>query len=214
VSSTDAEATASLTPRGRRTRHALVDAAKEVFERDGFAARITDIAEHAGVAHGTFYTYFESKEEIFLAVSQELLEEFFPGRPRTDAPAPRDAYAAIESTNRQYLESYRRHGRLMVLWEEMPGVSPGLSGLIDDARAAVVDRTRRAILRLQSAGAADPAVDARYAAHALGGMVNRFAYGWVSRDEEFDLDTAVTQLSLLWANALRVPVPVPQRRSR
>ncbi|GEL25327.1 hypothetical protein PSU4_42810 [Pseudonocardia sulfidoxydans NBRC 16205] len=202
-----------LTPRGRRTREALVDAAKDIFERDGFGARITDIAEHAGVAHGTFYTYFDSKEEIFLAVSQELLEEFFPAAHTRPTPAP-DAWTAIEAANRRYLEAYLRHGRLMVLWEEMPGVSPGLSDLIDDARATVVDRTRRAILRLQDDGRADPDVDARYAAHALGGMVNRFAYGWVAKDEPFDLDTAVTQLSLLWANALCVPVPRPERRLR
>lgn len=202
-----------LTPRGRRTREALVDSAKDIFERDGFGARITDIAEHAGVAHGTFYTYFDSKEEIFLAVSQELLEEFFPAA-HARQPRARDAWTAIENANRQYLEAYLRHGRLMVLWEEMPGVSPGLSDLIDDARATVVDRTRRAILRLQDDGRADAGVDARYAAHALGGMVNRFAYSWVAKDEAFDLDTAVTQLSLLWANALRVPVPRPELRPR
>src|SRR4051794_2983245 len=55
-----------LTPRGRRTRSALVSAARAVFERDGFVgARVTDIAAHAGVAHGTFYTYFDSKEAVF-----------------------------------------------------------------------------------------------------------------------------------------------------
>src|SRR3984957_1254558 len=56
-------------PRSRKgieTRARLVDAAKEVFERDGFLdARISDIAEKAGLSHGSFYHYFESKEEVF-----------------------------------------------------------------------------------------------------------------------------------------------------
>src|SRR5690242_16840281 len=53
-----------LTPRGQRTRAALIAAARTVFERDGFInARITDIAETAGTAHGSFYSYFTSKEE-------------------------------------------------------------------------------------------------------------------------------------------------------
>ena len=44
-------------------------AAQKVFERDGFLdARITDITATARTATGSFYTYFNGKEEIFLAV--------------------------------------------------------------------------------------------------------------------------------------------------
>src|SRR5580698_7583907 len=49
--------------KGRRTRARLLEAAKAVFERDGFlAARISDIAAEAEVSHGSFYHYFDSKE--------------------------------------------------------------------------------------------------------------------------------------------------------
>lgn len=59
--------------RGTRTRAALVAAARSVFERDGYlASRVTDIADEARVAHGTFYTYFDSKAEVFAAVLHEL----------------------------------------------------------------------------------------------------------------------------------------------
>ncbi|MBN9622078.1 MAG: helix-turn-helix transcriptional regulator [Actinobacteria bacterium] len=59
---------APRSPRGLRTRTALVEAARTVFERDGYLeARITDITKEAGVAAGSFYTYFDSKEEIFEA---------------------------------------------------------------------------------------------------------------------------------------------------
>ena len=62
-----------LSERGRRTREALIAAARRVFERDGFIeARITDIAEEAGAAHGTFYTYFGSKEAALRAVILQL----------------------------------------------------------------------------------------------------------------------------------------------
>lgn len=44
----------------------IIDAALNVFVRDGFAAARTDaIAEQAGVAKGTLYLYFDSKEAIF-----------------------------------------------------------------------------------------------------------------------------------------------------
>jgi DNA-binding transcriptional regulator YbjK len=43
-----------------RARARLVDAAKKVFERDGFLeARIVDIAETAQIAPGSFYHYFD-----------------------------------------------------------------------------------------------------------------------------------------------------------
>ena len=61
--------------RGTRTRASLVAAARAVFERDGYlASRVTDIADEARVAHGTFYTYFDSKDEVFAAVLHELQE--------------------------------------------------------------------------------------------------------------------------------------------
>ena len=51
-------------------------AAKRIFERDGFLdARITDITAAAGTATGSFYKYFASKEEIFLAVVEALADE-------------------------------------------------------------------------------------------------------------------------------------------
>ena len=60
-------------------RQAILDAAIQIFGRTGFrAAKIADIASEAGVATGTLYNYFSSKEEIF----QSILEE---GRERLRA---------------------------------------------------------------------------------------------------------------------------------
>src|SRR5947207_14341457 len=61
--------------KGERTRARLVEAAKEIFEEDGFLdGRISDIAERAGVSHGSFYHYFDSKEQIFREVA-EMVDE-------------------------------------------------------------------------------------------------------------------------------------------
>ena len=71
---TDGRPSGPRSRKGIETRARLVDAAKHVFEDDGFLeARISDIAERAGLSHGSFYHYFESKEEVFLevAVAQE-----------------------------------------------------------------------------------------------------------------------------------------------
>jgi AcrR family transcriptional regulator len=57
------------TKRGRRTREKLLHAAEAEFGESGFAdTSIASITQRAGVALGTFYVYFESKEEIFRAL--------------------------------------------------------------------------------------------------------------------------------------------------
>src|SRR6187431_1649982 len=96
---------APLTPRGQRTRNALIEAARKVFERDGYLnARITDIAEAAGVAHGTFYTYFVSKEEIFRAVIVALQDELMHARAKEPPQnSTESVYDAVVRANRRYL---------------------------------------------------------------------------------------------------------------
>jgi len=60
-------------PRGQQTRRRLLDAAEEMFGEHGFYdASIVRITEHAGVAQGTFYLYFKSKQEIFEEVVADL----------------------------------------------------------------------------------------------------------------------------------------------
>jgi len=54
------------TARGKKTRDKLLQAAEIEFGDKGFhAAAISGITYRAGVALGTFYTYYQSKEEIF-----------------------------------------------------------------------------------------------------------------------------------------------------
>ncbi|BBZ70359.1 hypothetical protein MPRS_14520 [Mycobacterium paraseoulense] len=58
--------------RSERTRRKLIDAAKQVFLDRGFhGARAEDIAVAAGMSRGTFYIYFPSKNDIFLALGRD-----------------------------------------------------------------------------------------------------------------------------------------------
>ena len=69
---------ASKTPRtarGERTQRKILDAALQEFGERGFGeASIVGITSRAKVALGTFYTYFDSKEEVFRAVVGDLSE--------------------------------------------------------------------------------------------------------------------------------------------
>lgn len=79
-----------------RTRTSLIEAAYRVFARKEFeAVTIDEIIAEAGVARGTFYNYFQTREEILKAVAAFLREEMKQklGILTIDDPAARMAIA-------------------------------------------------------------------------------------------------------------------------
>lgn len=196
--------TRALTPRAQRSRDNLVDAARIVFERDGFHdARITDITTTAGVSHGTFYTYFESKEAVFLALVHQVTDDALT--PLHAAPLKSMThFERLRHNNREYFKMYREYGRIIALWEDVTSVNAEAAELLESGLSGFSDRSELLIRRLQDSGLADQRINPRYAAAALTGMIHRFAYRWFSqgRQDSFDFDTAVDQISLIWANAI------------
>jgi AcrR family transcriptional regulator len=73
LSGTEALDKVPRTARGERTRRKLLDSALAEFGERGFSdGSIVGITQRAGVALGTFYNYFASKEEIFRAVVSDM----------------------------------------------------------------------------------------------------------------------------------------------
>ncbi|MDQ7038045.1 MAG: TetR/AcrR family transcriptional regulator [Aquificota bacterium] len=59
-----------------QTRGRLLEAAKKIFSEKGYYnAQISHIIDEAGVARGTFYLYFKSKEDIFRELLNEVVRE-------------------------------------------------------------------------------------------------------------------------------------------
>ncbi len=194
-------------PKGELTRARLVKAAKEIFERDGlFDARITDIAKRAKVSYGAFYHYFETKEQLFreVASSQERCLSAPPDG--SDPPRSGDSPVyRIREANRRYLQRYRAETRLMRVIEQASRYDSHVNAERMASQRSFAERSERAIKRWQSEERADPRVDPAIAADALGAMIARFAELWLTQGyREYDFDEVVEQLSLLWANALRL----------
>jgi AcrR family transcriptional regulator len=201
---------APATPRSRKgakTRARLIEAAREVFERDGFLnARISDIAAAANLSQGSFYHYFDSKEQIFREVAEAQERRLTtPDADREDA-RELSARAVIREANRRYLEHYRDASNLMGVIEQVSRYDEHVSAARFATMKHFAERAERSIARLQRDGLADPKVNAQIAADALGAMVARFAEIWMVQGyRDYDFGEAVEQLTRLWANALGIP---------
>jgi TetR/AcrR family transcriptional regulator, fatty acid metabolism regulator protein len=94
----------------KKKRESILDAARAVFSRDSYAASsVDDVAAEAGVAKGTVYLYFKSKEELYLAA---LLRDIrvFGNEARAEmerAPALREKFEAFLRVRLEYCKAHR-----------------------------------------------------------------------------------------------------------
>jgi AcrR family transcriptional regulator len=190
--------------KGVQTRARLIQAAKVVFERDGFLeARITDIAKVAGLASGSFYHYFESKEQIFREVAAAQEERLTAPADDEESGGDTSPWERIRRANRRYLERYRDEAKLMGVIEQVSRYDDHVNAARMMTMKHFVERAEPAIRQLQADGYVDALIDPALAADALGAMVARFAELWlVQHYRDYDFENAVDQLTLLWGNAL------------
>jgi AcrR family transcriptional regulator len=113
------------TRRGQETRAALLRAAEEVIGAKGFAAAaITDITRIAGIAQGTFYIYFDSKEHVFRELVLEMSRLTRKTLSRAVAAAP-DRLSAERLGLRAFLEIAATRPTLYNVVMEARFVDPG-----------------------------------------------------------------------------------------
>jgi AcrR family transcriptional regulator len=99
------------------SRRRILDAARDVFFRDGFMkANLDEMAEKAGVAKGTLYRYFESKADLYVAVLARN-SELFLGLMEEAAANGEDAVARVRSIARFYFRHWLDHpDRFQIFW--------------------------------------------------------------------------------------------------
>jgi AcrR family transcriptional regulator len=115
---------APRTARGERTLRKILDAARDEFGERGFAeSSIVAITQRAGVALGTFYTYFDSKESVFQALVSDMSAQV---RDHV-APAFSDATDALDGERRaleSFLQFARKHRDVYRIIDEAEFVEP------------------------------------------------------------------------------------------
>lgn len=196
-----------VTPRGRRTRDALISAGREIIEERGWAGFTPEaVTAAAGVSYGTFYTYFESKEDLLHSIVQAAAGELFVAS-LVPPDTSDDPYERIVEANRRYLNATSRASKVLRMVEQGASSDENLRLLLREVRELYIDRGTEGIRRLQAAGLADPTLDPRLTAIALGAMVEQVAHLIYALREPLDVEAMVDHLSRLWAAAIGLPRP-------
>jgi AcrR family transcriptional regulator len=150
------EAPPALTEARRRTRDALIHAGRDVFVKRGYhGTRVDDIAEAAGLSHGTFYRYFGSTDQlahVLAAHAMQRVSGAFAEVPDLPTVGSSNSKGSDASTNgagaiRQWLRRYNAahttEAALIRVWVDAALQDPALR----DDSAAAVDRGRRQMAR-------------------------------------------------------------------
>ncbi len=159
-------------------RKLLLDAAVRVFARNGYhGARVGDIAEEAGVAHGLLYHYFDSKEQVLQVVFRENFGELL-GRFREVEQADEPAAEKLAGLAKILLRSWRNDPDLVTVMVREVARSPQLEPQVGEVREAFAI-IERVIVQGQAEGAFRADVDARFASWVVYGGLEEILTGWV-----------------------------------
>ena len=146
-----------------RKKQVLVEAAIEIFHQKGYQqARVSDIVARAGVAQGTFYLYFPSKEAIFRHICTEFMQRFSLAFQKSehvfDGSTQREIWESMSRFIRELLIVYRENGEVAELISR-EGIGHGglFKEIYEDLfihfhqllRARLKDSIQRGVVRLK-----------------------------------------------------------------
>ena len=161
-------------------RRIILDAAVRVFARQGFhSARVSDIADDAGVAYGLVYHYFESKDEVLDTVFLErwnVLLEAIREVDSRDVTAREKLYAITSFI----VDSYRHDPDVMkVIIVEVTRAANSFGARhlakIREAYDLIADIVEDG----QAAGTFRDHITPRFAALAFYGAIEQVLTGWI-----------------------------------
>jgi len=147
-----------------QNRQLILDAAREVFGALGYdSATVRDIIRRTGLAAGTFYNYYRSKEEVFTALADEGARRFGPILRALREQAP-DFESFVRGAVAAYFDFLADEHRNWVAQRPPGEPHPHVQGETPEM-AAVFAEVRDAILSEIARGGA-PAADPDYLAAA------------------------------------------------
>lgn len=183
--------------RSNDKRARILEAAITVFAKNGFhETRVSDVAKAAGVADGTIYLYFESKEELLVSLFEDRVERLLAFM-RDELPKKPNAQArlrAVIDMQLGLLEGERELAEVItVIFRQSMGLmkesaAPKFLAYIDVIAKIISDGQTEGVFRKD----VSPHLAARAIFGALDGITLTWALGGAGRGK---LGRAATQLA-------------------
>ncbi|MFE2187254.1 TetR/AcrR family transcriptional regulator [Streptomyces sp. NPDC059455] len=158
----------------RRNREALLTAAREAFLTGDADAHVEEIARRAGVAVGTLYRHFETREALVAEVYRQEVAELCA------APARLLADHAPDEALRRFLLLLVEHSAVgKGMAEALESIMATGSPIFDDTRAEMARALDELLAAGVAAGVIRPGISGRVLLRALGGICGmRANKGW------------------------------------
>lgn len=162
---------------GEDKRDSIVTSALQLFKSKGYHnTKVSDIVKEAGIAQGTFYLYFKSKEDLFQSVADQCVQQIAGALERTPSEAPdMAANQTMRFTVRQTLVVYYHNQTILHLIHLHGAGSPELAemcGQLYSRLASVIIAT----LKHYNAYPGYTDEQLEFTAYAKIGMVEKAAY--------------------------------------
>jgi AcrR family transcriptional regulator len=194
-------------------RQQIVDAAIQVFAAKGYrVASIADIIREAGVARGTFYLYFHSKEAAFHAALDRFIL-LFQGMARKEAARNYSNPAALGASLRDALLDWLRfllqHRQLTkIVFRQAAAVDPDYEQKYMEIIRATQAHSASAVRFLQGIRVLRPDLDPQFLNAVFFGVMMQIVLKAIAENAEPDLEAIADQ----WISLLRSGVLCPERR--
>ena len=193
----------SIRPVVADKREAILRAAITVFAHNGyFNSKVADIASEAGVADGTVYLYFKSKEEILHSIFDRSMEEGIAhGRAQLEGVSdPREKLRRIATLHLERLGADR--DLAVVFQVEFRGSTKFMEEFSAAGFAEYLGLIRAAIEEGQRAGVFRPDVNAKVVAKILFGALDEMATNWILSKRRYKLAPMADQVLDIFLNGV------------
>jgi AcrR family transcriptional regulator len=163
--------------------------------------------KRAGVSHGTFYHYFQSREDILREVAEQADQRLNAPMDRVVLNRSSDAPPAqrIREGVRVFLRAYQEDARIIGVVEEVAHYNDHVRASRNKTWRQSVDKFAASIGELQRRGLADPTLDPVLASAVLASITSRFPEMWLAHEVvDGSFDDAAEQMAKIFINALGI----------
>jgi TetR/AcrR family transcriptional regulator, fatty acid metabolism regulator protein len=169
-------------------RDVILTAATQVFARRGyFQSQVADVARAAGVAAGTVYLYFRSKDDLLVSIFERTMKEWLAeGRAAiAEAADPRERLRRIA---RLHLDRMGRDRDLAIVFQvELRQSTKFMERFSSTYLRDYLGIMRDTIAEGQASGAFRDGFNPTIAAKALFGALDEMATNWILSPRRYSL---------------------------